>query len=147
MPKTKEQVQGLIAALHDAGYEPRSYSGRGMNGKQCVGVSATSAFGIGAALEDITAPEPCQDQLGKRYIFYWPAYEWPGVYDGPCAADGLLSYRYPSAYGGWIMIGALDKAQALSEARRSTDSEVSLAKLETWSETDKQYVAVTSTDK
>ena len=78
MPETLEASRLLIAALEDAGYEPRSYSGgRGMYSASCVGVSADSAYGLGAALQDINAPEPCQDSLGKRYIFYWPMYPWP----------------------------------------------------------------------
>lgn len=68
--------QLLIAALQDAGYKPRGYSGRGMYGKECVAVSTDSPFAIGAAIVDIDVPEPQQDQLGKRFIFYWPSYPW-----------------------------------------------------------------------
>lgn len=69
----------LIAALQDAGLKPRSYSGRAMYGKSCVGVAADSAFEIGEALKaaKIMAGQPDEDQLGKRRIFYWPAIEWP----------------------------------------------------------------------
>lgn len=80
---TKSEL--LIAALQDAGLKPRSYSGRGMNGEECIGVSAESAYSIGAAIQDVGAPEPKQDQLGKRYIFYWPSYPWP-VPEAPLAA-------------------------------------------------------------
>lgn len=48
----------------------------------------------------------------------------------PCAASGLTSYRYHGRYG-YIMIGAKDTADALSEASRSTDN-VSVDKLEVW---------------
>ena len=48
----------------------------------------------------------------------------------PCAAPGLISYRYLGRYG-WIMIGARDTADALSEARRSTN-DVVLNRLEVW---------------
>ena len=37
----------------------------------------------------------------------------------PLAAAGLISYRYPNPYGGWIMIGAADDSDALREAQRS----------------------------
>lgn len=75
----------LIAALQDAGLRPRSYSGRGMFGKECVGVSADSAFDVFNALKtacargtiDAHIEEPEQDQLGKRSIFYWPKLAWP----------------------------------------------------------------------
>ena len=41
------------------------------------------------------------------------------VHDRPLAAEGLTSYRYRGRYG-WVMIGATSVADALNEARRST---------------------------
>lgn len=49
--------------------------------------------------------------------------------DKPLAAAGLSNYRYAGRYG-WIMIGANDNADALREARRSTDDEVTADKLQ-----------------
>ena len=49
----------------------------------------------------------------------------------PLAAHGWTSYRYHGRYG-WIMIGARDDADALNEARRSTNEPVTLDKLEVW---------------
>lgn len=49
----------------------------------------------------------------------------------PCAAAGLISYRYRGPYG-WIMIGAKDDADALREARRSTSAPITPANLEVW---------------
>ena len=49
----------------------------------------------------------------------------------PCAAKGLLSYRYKGSFG-WIMIGARDDKDALREARRSTAAVVSVDRLERW---------------
>lgn len=40
--------------------------------------------------------------------------------DKPMAASGLISYRIPNAYGGWVMIGASDHADAMKQAARST---------------------------
>lgn len=51
-------------------------------------------------------------------------------WDRPCAANGLVSYRYSGRYG-YIMIGARDDADALREARRSTDV-VEPGRLEVW---------------
>lgn len=51
-------------------------------------------------------------------------------WDKPCAATGLESYRYRSAYG-WIMIGANSIDEALREAARSTQN-VTRANLEMW---------------
>lgn len=47
------------------------------------------------------------------------------THDRPCAAPGLTSYRAKGRYG-WIMIGAKDDADALREARRSTDTPTDL---------------------
>src|SRR5690606_32363003 len=45
----------------------------------------------------------------------------PAATGRPLAAEGLTSYRYRGPFG-WIMIGAKDEADALSEARRSLSS-------------------------
>lgn len=42
-------------------------------------------------------------------------------HDRPCAARGLQSYRFAHAFG-FVMIGAVDDAAAMIEARRSTDA-------------------------
>ena len=49
----------------------------------------------------------------------------------PLAAPPWDSYRYRGRYG-FIMIGARDTAEALNEARRSTDAPVTLDNLEKW---------------
>lgn len=56
-------------------------------------------------------------------------------YNKPCAAHGLESYRYRGRYG-WIMIGALNDADALNEARRSVQGEVSYSLLQFWNGND-----------
>ena len=58
------------------------------------------------------------------------------VFQRPCAAAGLISYRCKSAFG-WIMIGATDNADAMREALRSSDR-VHRDHLEVWN--GKQYV-------
>lgn len=60
--------------------------------------------------------------------------------DRPMAAPGLTSYRCKSPYG-WIMIGAKDHADAMKEARRSSDN-VTEAGLEIWN--GEGYVPVTA---
>lgn len=55
-------------------------------------------------------------------------------YQKPCAAEGYTSYRYPSGYGGWIMIGAKDHADAINEANRSLyRREATYDRLQVWS--------------
>lgn len=51
--------------------------------------------------------------------------------DKPMAAKGLISYRYKDGLG-YIMIGASDNADALSEAQRSTSEKVVITNLEKW---------------
>jgi hypothetical protein len=49
----------------------------------------------------------------------------------PCAAQGLTSYRYAGRYG-WIMIGAINDADAIKEAGRSSSDPIDRAKLQRW---------------
>jgi len=50
----------------------------------------------------------------------------------PCAAQGLTSYRYDNGRYGWIMIGAVDDADAIREAGRSHSDTIDPAKLQRW---------------
>jgi len=85
----KEKVQMFIDALREAGYEPKSYSGRGMYGTSCVsihggddkrltawGVAKELWYGVDVAYV-LDIPEPQQGQLGLGIVLYWPSYEWP----------------------------------------------------------------------
>lgn len=47
----------------------------------------------------------------------------------PMASNGLITYRYRGRYG-FIYIGASTDTEALSEAQRSTDDQVSPYRLE-----------------
>ncbi len=60
--------------------------------------------------------------------------------DRPCAAAGLRSYRYRTS-SGWVMIGAHDNAEALTEAQRSIASKAVLEQLEVWNGSG--YIAAT----
>lgn len=53
------------------------------------------------------------------------------INDKPLAAKGLTSYRYKGCYG-FIMIGAKDNSDALSEAKRSTGSDTVIDRLQVW---------------
>lgn len=57
----------------------------------------------------------------------------PDVTGKPLAAPGLRSYRCKGQFG-WIMIGAVDDADALSEARRS-DPHATQERLQRWNGT------------
>ena len=60
----------LIKILENLGLEPRSYSGRGMYGAECVGVYVKN-------LGDHEFPIGWKhDNLGKGYHVYWPKFSW-----------------------------------------------------------------------
>lgn len=81
----KVKGKKLIELLEDAGYEPRSYSGRGMFGATCVSVYSRndeSVWNLAHALIESDIPEPRTDQLGLGHVYYWPGYEWPDGMEG-----------------------------------------------------------------
>lgn len=53
----------------------------------------------------------------------------------PCAAPGLLSYRYGNGPYGFVMIGARDNLDALNEAARSVSGPVIMNRLQRWNGT------------
>jgi len=61
----------------------------------------------------------------------------------PCAAPGLKSYRCRSRFG-WIMIGATDDREALTQARRSC-STAKARDLQAWN--GNRYVELNSLDR
>jgi len=88
-PPTQEQIKVSLRAikkLESMGLSPRSYSGRGMWGAECVGVSVSSddakplrrLFG-GSAI----------DALGMGAIVYWPRLPWP-----PGRRDSDVDFSY-----------------------------------------------------
>lgn len=90
---TSKQLQDIIEM---AGYETRTYSGRGMFGKECLAFTAdseTSSFAVAADLmaaaidagEDFIAPviEAMRgirtDSLGRGTVFYFPGVPADGL--------------------------------------------------------------------
>lgn len=88
----------LIEAAESAGYEPRSYSGRGMFGRSCVGIEVsrgqsefTMAIEIAKELMDLCEKDdeaievvdelaqlrPSCDSMGLGAIVYFPGVPWP----------------------------------------------------------------------
>lgn len=64
-------AQQLIDRLKAEGLRPRAYSGRGMNGQECVGASVER-------LGEHELPRGwSSDSLGKGYIVYWRDIAWP----------------------------------------------------------------------
>ncbi len=76
----------LCRLIKDAGGEPHSYSGRGMYGKQCVGVSLDKSVShfLADMLDSLDDPAYCgwllreaqQDQMGRGIVVYWPEVAW-----------------------------------------------------------------------
>jgi len=62
-------------------YEPFSYSGRGMLGRECIALEVdelSDAFEVVHELgrQDIELPITRWDNLGLRYVIYWPQVEY-----------------------------------------------------------------------
>lgn len=61
------------------------------------------------------------------------------THNKPLASKGLKSYRYKGRYG-YIMIGATDSQDALREASRSTESDITIDNLEAWDYSKYMYI-------
>jgi len=83
----------LIEAFNAAGYEPRSYSGRGMYGVKCLAVTCENpanmirrVIKVSVAyetrehtidlIEDLNNPQ--EDSMGTKSVVYWPGIRWEG---------------------------------------------------------------------
>jgi hypothetical protein len=89
----------LIKAIEAANLEARSYSGRGMYDKLCVGIALSrnmSSFKVGVLiaqaimdgnqdecfddLSDLAELNPSEDSLGLGSIVYFSSVKWPADY-------------------------------------------------------------------
>lgn len=70
------KFESLVSKIVDAGYEPRSYSGRFMYGKDCLGVDLPDASCL---VELGGCPKPTLDSMGRGIIAYWPSIAWQEV--------------------------------------------------------------------
>lgn len=75
----KEAWCSIISAAQDLGLEVISYSGRGMYGKKCLGVTGDFepyrlGVLVGKKLEpgDASPPTSKQDSMGRGIVLYWP---------------------------------------------------------------------------
>ncbi len=75
----------LIRKLEAAGFEPHSYSGRAMFGRQCVAVSGGGMF-VWPATAVLRGWR--QDSMGRGAVIYWPEVAWPGEIDDAELPDG-----------------------------------------------------------
>jgi hypothetical protein len=85
-----ENTKRLVNVLIEAGHDPYTYSGRGMNGRECVGVSiegeilAFAADVLAALLNDGFVKDSDivgdafhgarSDSMGRRTVVYFPSY-------------------------------------------------------------------------
>jgi len=77
-----EDIRRLVSDIDDA--ELRSYSGRNMYGKQCLGIdmeSMTDAFRFALSVDDSdliwALSHPVFDNMGRGIIVYFPNVEAP----------------------------------------------------------------------
>lgn len=65
-------------AIEAAGYTPRSYSGRAMYGRTCLGVVVPNPMKavLDIAAQGVKVPPPKQDSMGLDFIIYWPDIPW-----------------------------------------------------------------------
>ena len=97
------ELEFVKALREHLNYEPRSYSGRGMFGKKCLGVVCNNPTNVVLELisffaENVSgqsAKETCedvvelcemlrgssQDSMGHDTIIYWPNIEWKDEWD------------------------------------------------------------------
>jgi hypothetical protein len=93
----------LVGLLEDANHKPRSYSGRGMFGKECVSVSLDRHTDVSEFFADVLEVlcdskeyetiyefirlmrETRTDGMGLGIVVYWPGIEW---------TEGLVTGRY-----------------------------------------------------
>jgi hypothetical protein len=74
----------LIRSIRNLGQKPRSYSGRCMYGRECVGVGMDYQFEVIELFTELRTvdglenlPAPTFDSLGRGIIAYWPNVEIP----------------------------------------------------------------------
>lgn len=77
----------LKETIEEAGYEPKSYSGRGMYGKACVGFNTDDAMPevVANLIESATVNNPIlahavrhmkTDGFGVGTVYYFPRVKW-----------------------------------------------------------------------
>lgn len=89
MPAPKVTAERLIEALENAGYLPRSYSGRGDYGSRCVAVDSgpdsddIDPFRLAVDLNEELEPDelaslrPSYDSMGRGKVVYFRSLKWP----------------------------------------------------------------------
>ena len=104
----------FIELVREAGHDVRKYSGRGMFGKQCIGVEDIPEWTLAMDLMSIADSDgprhgdeiqqgdlaelraPSQDSMGLGFILYWPELEWPEDVPEPGMEDDELEVSDPS---------------------------------------------------
>lgn len=78
----------LAELIDGLGLRPRSYSGRGMYGETCLGVTVNNpvnvAFELGRLFDDEFGPDKpsprvAWDSMGRDYILYFPSVPFEGT--------------------------------------------------------------------
>ena len=77
----------LKTMIEDAGYHPYSYSGRGMYGAKCIGVTLSEFKHLSDIIlqcNDVAAAADLidtvsHDSMGRDMVFYWEEIEWENI--------------------------------------------------------------------
>ena len=80
---TKKEIarsKSVIKRLEEKGYKVRSYSGRMMFGRYCVGVTVPR-YEIEAVTKAVRKAVASTDNMGLDYIVYWPHLVWAPEFD------------------------------------------------------------------
>ena len=71
MTEKQQAVHDLAATIGAEVY--KGYSGRGMYGKECLGISCDDDADVLMRCRGFGLPKPSIDNLGRGYICYWPS--------------------------------------------------------------------------
>ncbi len=105
MSNDEHVTRAILKAIDNGdleGYQPRSYSGRAMYGRDCLGiivarheilkvvgrlVHAIHDFADDDTIADLLEQDPCQDSMGMDAIVYFPRLPWVDVGTDPDEED------------------------------------------------------------
>lgn len=90
-------MKTLQEGLEELSYETRSYSGRGMFGRECLATVVDSfadvfklGIQLGFLLQNTDIDVPCYDNMGRATIVYWPNIK----YESPPVSEDTMDYDW-----------------------------------------------------
>lgn len=77
----KIELQKLTEVAAEVGGRVRTYSGRGMYGRECLSIYCDNATTCIEAAAHHGIRSSRQDSMGREYVVYWPAIAVPEGFD------------------------------------------------------------------